>query len=764
MRAAAVALREDTPGLQQLVGYVVPHAATVFDEAAIRATLHSRLPPYMVPALFETLPALPTLPSGKVDRKSLPAPCARAAEARPDLVPPRTPLEKQLVASWEKLFAPTPVSLHDDFFLDLGGHSLLAARMVSELRKTAPFQQLSVLDVYQHPTAAKLAAHFSAECGVRSAECRVADSALRIPRSALRTPFWRHFFCGAAQFISLLFILSFFALQWITPYLTYTILIEEDYDFLPAVLGAFASLIVFYPLMLMVPIAVKWLVIGRYRPGAHPLWGAYYFRWWFATTIEAAVPVGYLTGTPLLNIYLRLMGAKIGANVHLATGSFSSFDLLLIGEDTTVNADSNLLGYTVEDGQLKIGRITIGKGCFVGTRCAVREDTVMEDGSALEDLSLLPRGSVIPQGETWQGSPARSVDTGGQEDGGSRIEDGELRPWPQLHPPSSILYPRAHLRAPLHSPPPRPSLARRFTFGLLHGIGLLIFPVVVVAALFPGIVVMNKLNYLDPYYWYLLLAPLVGLSFITLLALEIAGLKWLLLGKVEPGTYPLHSPYYLRKWFVDQTLDLSLDILGPLYASVYLTPWYRLLGAKLGYGAEVSTASFISPDLLSIGDESFIADSVSLGAPRIRNGAMTLGRNHIGKRSFIGNSAMLPPGTTIGDSVLIGCLSAPPRGACRRHALRLDLAGLAPHLPAAAAKERAVPGRNHLPSFTEAARSCGLRLSSCASSRPRPVSLSCSACCSRRCSSCMTYSASGKRSCSFRSSTWVAALRQRASR
>jgi non-ribosomal peptide synthetase-like protein len=195
---------------------------------------------------------------------------------------------------------------------------------------------------------------------------------------------------------------------------------------------------------------------------------------------------------------------------------------------------------------------------------------------------------------------------------------------------------------------------------VLHGIGLLIFPVLVVSALFPGIVVMNKLNYLDPYYWYLLLAPLIGLSFIVLLALEIALVKWVLLGKVKPGRHPLHSFFYLRKWFADQTMDLSLDTLGPLYASVYLTPWYKLLGAKLGHGAEVSTASFISPDLLAIGDESFIADSVSLGAPRVRDGFMTLGRNHIGKRSFIGNSAMLPPGTVIGDSVLIGCLSAPP--------------------------------------------------------------------------------------------------------
>ena len=527
-------------------------------------------------------------------------------------------------------------------------------------------------------------------------------------------PFWRHFFCGAAQFVSLFCILSFFALQWLAPYLTYTVLIEEDYDFLESILGAFASLIVLYPLMLVIPIAVKWIMIGRYRPGAYPLWGTFYFRWWFTTTIEAAVPVGYLTGTPLLNIYLRLMGAKIGPNVHLDSDSFAIYDLLSIGEDSSINADSNLLGYTIENGQLKIGRITVGKRCFVGARCAVCEDSVMEDDSALEDLSLLPRGTAIPRGETWLGSPARQVV--GQA---SRPPSAPLAPEPcTLHAsrcsppavpfPSPPLEERDRERRPsfstnmpvlapqpsgrsvesaalggangLLSPalsskggegepssrladalkPSRPSAARRFLFGVLHGIGLLIFPVLVVSALFPGIVVMNELNYLDPYYWYLLLAPLVGLSFIVLLALEIALVKWVLLGRVKPGRHPLHSFYYLRKWFADQTLDLSLDTLGPLYASVYLTPWYKLLGARLGHGAEVSTASFISPDLLSIGDESFIADSVSLGAPRVRDGFMTLGLNHIGKRSFIGNSAMLPPGTVIGDSVLIGCLSAPP--------------------------------------------------------------------------------------------------------
>src|SRR2546425_311528 len=131
--------------------------------------------------------------------------------------------------------------------------------------------------------------------------------------------------------------------------------------------------------MLLVPIAVKWLVIGRYKPGAYPLWGAYYFRWWLVTTIEAAVPVGYLCGTPLLNIYLRLMGARIGRNAHLSSDSLAIYDLLSIGDDSSINADSNLLGYTVEGGRLTIGRIEIGKRCVVGTRAALCVNTLMKD-------------------------------------------------------------------------------------------------------------------------------------------------------------------------------------------------------------------------------------------------------------------------------------------------------------------------------------------------------------------------------------------------
>ncbi|HTL58023.1 MAG TPA: Pls/PosA family non-ribosomal peptide synthetase [Candidatus Limnocylindrales bacterium] len=621
VRAAAASLHQDIGGTVQLAAYVVSKTSVKPDLTRVRAHLRERLPAYMVPARLEVLPELPTLPSGKVDRKRLPVPTTESREGSPPFVSSRTPLESRVAQVWGHVLGMPAVSVADDLFLDLGGHSLIAARIVSELRKTPAFSGLSMADIYAYATIETLASQFEQRCSLVQPKLPVAES--------VKIPVWRHFWCGAAQAVSLIFILSFFALQWLAPYLTYTILIEEEYDFAAAVLGALASLVLLYPIMLAIPIVVKWLVIGRYREGSYPMWGWFYFRWWLVTRIEAAVPVGYLAGTPWLNVYLRLMGASIGRNVHLSSNNLAIYDLLSIGSESSINVDANLLGYTIEDGYLKLGRVSIGSRCFVGTRATASLNSAMDDQSSLEDLSLLSRGARIPSGESWQGSPAQKINpnqayTAGESDEHRRIS------------------------------------SRKIFFGLLQGLGLLLFPVLVVAALFPGIVVMNKLNYLDPYYWYLLLSPLVGLSFVVLLCLEIAALKWLLLGKIKPGRYPTLSFRYVRKWFVDQTLDLSLDILGPLYASVYLTPWYKLLGAKLGAGAEISTASFISPDLLSIGEESFIADNVSLGAARVQNGIITVDKNHIGKRTFIGNSALLPPATVIGDNALLGCLSTPP--------------------------------------------------------------------------------------------------------
>ena len=165
---------------------------------------------------------------------------------------------------------------------------------------------------------------------------------------------------------------------------------------------------------------------------------------------------------------------------------------------------------------------------------------------------------------------------------------------------------------------------------------------------------------------------------------------------MRPGRYPLESWFYLRKWFVDQLMDISLDLLGPLYATLYLAPWYRLLGAKVGKNAEISTACATSPDLLTLGDGSFIADCVSLGVARVEQGTITIAPTCIGAKAFVGNSALVPGGTVIGDDALIGVLSSVPQTTPGRGTAVDVVARLAGHLSAATAGQHPLLGRKHL--------------------------------------------------------------------
>jgi amino acid adenylation domain-containing protein len=122
---AFVVLREDRPGDRRLVAYVVG-AGPGADCAALRDTLRSRLPEYMVPAAFVVLDALPHTPTGKLDRRALPAPAYGAAAAEPG--EPEDYLEVQLIQLWEELLGVRGIGPTQGFF-DLGGNSFIALRL-----------------------------------------------------------------------------------------------------------------------------------------------------------------------------------------------------------------------------------------------------------------------------------------------------------------------------------------------------------------------------------------------------------------------------------------------------------------------------------------------------------------------------------------------------------------------------------------------------------------------------------------------------------
>jgi len=152
---AVVVLHEDGDGDKCLVAYLVTNGAKQPATSELRSYLKAKLPVYMVPAIFETIEALPLMPSGKIDRRALPNPRPKDREMDEEFVAPRTPIEQLLAGVWSDVLKLEQVSIHDNFF-ELGGHSLLAARVVSNVRNKLDVE-LCMVDVFQAPTIASLA-------------------------------------------------------------------------------------------------------------------------------------------------------------------------------------------------------------------------------------------------------------------------------------------------------------------------------------------------------------------------------------------------------------------------------------------------------------------------------------------------------------------------------------------------------------------------------------------------------------------------------
>ncbi|MEQ8755470.1 MAG: condensation domain-containing protein, partial [Coleofasciculus sp. G1-WW12-02] len=153
---AVVMLREDEPGNQRLVAYLVAQSSQ--DELAqqLRRFVGERLPSYMIPSVLVTLEALPLTPNGKVDRKALPVPETTKASTQEAFVLPRHPVEEVLARIWCQLLGVEAVGIDHNFF-ELGGHSLLATQVISRIEKAFGVE-LPVRCLFESPTLAELAA------------------------------------------------------------------------------------------------------------------------------------------------------------------------------------------------------------------------------------------------------------------------------------------------------------------------------------------------------------------------------------------------------------------------------------------------------------------------------------------------------------------------------------------------------------------------------------------------------------------------------
>ena len=622
---AAVALRSDG-GVDELVAFVIPKSGAELDPRELRSALRAILPPYMVPGRFETVASLPKLSSGKVDRKALKALplAARQAEEQEE---PRTPTEAALLAAAREALPPQAIPFDADFFTDLGGHSLLAARFVSAVRKTPALARVTLHDVYSARTLRTLGELLDRKQARAPA---AADLGFAPP------PLLRRFLCGLAQAAAMPIILALVTAQWLGVFVSYMLLTGAD-----ASLGEeIVSLVLVYMCVNIATVAIaiggKWAIIGRTRPGRYPLWGVYYYRWWLARRFIGLVHLKWFSGSPFMRFYLRALGARIGEEAIIGEIDAGAVDLISIGAGASVGSIANLANARVEGDELVIGSIDIGPEAYVGSSCVIENDVSIGRAAELGDLTSIGPGTRVGAYERWDGSPGRKVGT---------IDPADL------------------------ATPARAAAPKRIAMGVIYLVLLLAIPPLGLLPIFPAFWVFDRIDELIGFadidrLSYMAMIPVMAwpTAFVMVLVTVgfIAACRWVILPRVREGTYSVHSWFYLRKWTVTLATEITLETLSSLYATIYMRTWYRLMGAKIGKDAEISTNLSGRYDLVEIGEKNFIADEVVFGDEEVHRGWMILRRVRTGPRVFVGNSAVVPTGADVPANALIGIKSKPP--------------------------------------------------------------------------------------------------------
>jgi non-ribosomal peptide synthetase-like protein len=628
---AAAAVVRPLGEMDQVIGFVVPAADHKVEPAQLRQALAARLPPYMVPAHFELVDELPRLTSGKIDLKTLRHIPLHAVEQNVEAqTGPRTADEEALYAALGRLFPGGALRPDADFFDNLGGHSLLAARLVSILRDDARYATLSVQDVYRERRLAGIARAMERQ--------RRQKRQAAVPERAA-VPSWRRLFCGLAQAVVIPFFILLHIADWLAPFFVYHYFTGDEDDSIPlAVLYSLGTFVLAQFVNFVVAVAGKRLLAGRLQAGRYPLWGVTYFRWWLAGKFCELPDVHLLAATPWLPLYLRALGARVGRDVMIDTITLGAPELLTIEDGVSIGTFVNIENARVEGGRLVLGPVQLKRDSVVDSYSVLENDTKLGERVRLCGQSALAAGREIPDGEIWEGAPARPA---------NQISE-TLPPRPQI------------------------SFARRWAQAVLFATTAIAVSVLFFLPIFPAFMLIDwadahtwdvfesELGPMSAFGLFFLLAIPASAALVGLTMLVTAGLRRLLPRQVA-GISSVHSLAFWRKRFVTMILDSSLHVLHGLYASVFAPMWLRLLGARVGRHAEVSTAEGMVPELLSLGDDSFIADGAMLGDEEVRGGWMILKPTSIGNRSFVGNGAYVPDGAVVPDDVLIGVQTRAPK-------------------------------------------------------------------------------------------------------
>lgn len=624
---AVVDTFEPQPGAKELVAYYSPVKGNDQVSAAeIMTILKERMPCYMVPAFYEPLDIIPMTSNDKADRKALPAPSTERLSQGGVYVAPETELEAGLAGLLLDLFQIEQVSVEDHFFDNLGANSLLMARYSTKIRKELGLTDFSMRDIYQNPTVRALATLLDSKA---EAEQPLGN------QNSYRTPSKLEYYgCGAAQ---LLFYGANIALGlWL-------MVVSMNWIFSATSMGdAYFRTVTFgmatFAVSLALPFVVKWGLIGRWKEERFPIWSLAFFRFWVVRQYVQVNPMAAFAGTPIYNMYLRMLGARIGRNVVIFSKSGPvCTDLIEIGDDTILGRGTILKGYRAEGGYIQTGRIKLGKNAFVGEASVIEVDTAMEDDTQLAHASSLQAGQVIPAGKRYHGSPAEETRTDF-----NRIE---TRPHSQLRSTLYCAY-------------------------LLSGIVFMFLPLMLLAMMHflpflfgEGDALARFSTLIDHYFHHVTWLVPVGTLVLFVLSIPLGLATIWLLPRIanffmkEDKVYPIYGLHYILFKFVHAVSNVKFynDLLGD---SAFITSYLKWIGWDLSNVVQTGSnfgmmQQHDNPLLCKIGTGTMVSDGLIMKNAQISTSSFKVSRTELGDHNYLGNLISYPSDGRTGDNCLL---------------------------------------------------------------------------------------------------------------
>ncbi len=521
------------------------------------------------------------------------------------------------------------VSVDSHFFDELGADSLVMAKFCARVRKRGDLPSVSMQDIYRHPTIRSLAAAL-ADVVPRPVQPSV-SAAIEAPTP---TSTREYILCGALQAMSLL------AYSYVA-----VVAIEAAYAWVSAASGALATYLrlvlastAAFLVVCAVPIAAKWVLVGRWKAQQIRLWSLAYVRFWIVKTLVRSSPAARLfIGTPLYSLYLGALGAKIGPGAVIFSRRMPvCTDLLTIGAGTVIRKESFFNGYRAQSGRIETGPVTLGRDVFVGERGVLDIDTSMGDGAQLGHASALHRGQAVPAGERWHGCPAQRTDVNYVRVPPAR--SGPLR---------RAAYSAAALAVVLLFYLPLLEVGVSLAIGAAASLAGALAPTAHAGALRVLIVEAAILS----------LVLFFGLALIGLL-LAVA-VSRVLSSFIRPDTvYPLYGLHDAVHRAIARIgrMRFFTRLFGD---SSYIVHFLQWLGYHLSpveqtgsnFGNEVMHAN---PSLSVVGPGTMVASGLILVNDEVSSSSFLVSRAVIGPRNFVGNDVVYPAGGRTGDNALLG--------------------------------------------------------------------------------------------------------------